>query len=66
VPVTLVSISGLSVPAATPPAMPEVRNKLDAMGGRAAPSSAEEYTQALLAEVAATEQMMKAARLEPQ
>jgi tripartite-type tricarboxylate transporter receptor subunit TctC len=79
-PVTLVSIGGLSVPAATPPAVvrritdtlaralatPEVRARIEALGGQVAPSTPDEYAQALRAEMAATEKMMKAARLEAQ
>ena len=80
VPVTLVSFGGLSVPAATPPpvvrriadalqkalATPEVRARLDALGGQTLPSSPEEYTEALRGEIAQADKMMKAARLEPQ
>lgn len=79
-PVTLVSIGGLSVPAATPQpvvrritdalaralATPELRARIEALGGQVAPSTPEEYAQALRAEIAAAEKMMKAARLEAQ
>lgn len=79
-PVTLVSIGGLSVPAATPQPVvrritdalaralstPEVRARIEALGGQVAPSTPEEYAQALRAEIAAAEKMMKAARLEAQ
>ena len=80
VPVTLVSYGGLSVPAGTPPkivkqvadalnkalAMPEVRKKLESQGGTVAPSTPEEFAENFRAEVARTERMMKAAKLEPQ
>lgn len=78
--VSLVSFGGLSVPAGTPApivrriadalnkalAMPEVRAKLEAQGSIVAPSTPEEYAQTLKDEIALTERMMKAARLEPQ
>lgn len=78
--VSLVSIGGLSVPARTPPAVvaritdalnqalarPELRARLDALGGRAAPSTGKEYTAALQAEIAQTEKMMQIGRIEPQ
>jgi tripartite-type tricarboxylate transporter receptor subunit TctC len=74
------SFGGLSVPAATPApivkrlsealaqvlANPEVRAKLEAQGGTVAPSSPEEFRDALFAEIALTERMMKSAKLEAQ
>lgn len=76
---TLQSFGGLSVPAGTPApvvarigdalakalAQPEVRAKLEANGGLAAPSTPEQYTEQLRAEIGLAERMMKAARLEP-
>jgi tripartite-type tricarboxylate transporter receptor subunit TctC len=78
--VTLVSFGGLSVPAGTPApivrrlaetldavlAQPEVRRRLEANGGMVAPASSEAYTEALRAEIAQTEKMMKLAKLEAQ
>lgn len=78
--VEVVSFGGLAVPAGTPPAIvrrinellrevlakPEVRATIDSQGATVAPSSPEEYTEAMRAEIALTERMMKAARLEPQ
>jgi tripartite-type tricarboxylate transporter receptor subunit TctC len=80
VPVTLTSIGGLSVPAGTPApivkrlgevlnqtlARPDVRAKLEALGGSITPSTPEEYTAALRDEIAMTEKLMAAAKLEPQ
>ncbi len=74
------SFGGLSVPAGTPEpvvkrisdalsqalATPEVRAKLEALGGKVAPSTPQELTDALLAEISLTERMMKAAKLEAQ
>lgn len=74
------SFGGLSVPAATPApivkriaealtkalAMPEVRARLEAQGGTVAPSTPEEYRDALMAEIGLTEKMMKSAKLEAQ
>lgn len=74
------SFGGLSVPAGTPApivkrisealskalATPEVRAKLEAQGGAVAPSSPEEYRDALFAEIGLTEKMMKSAKLEAQ
>ena len=71
---------GESVPAGTPApivkrisealskalATPEVRAKLEAQGGAVAPSSPEEYRDALFAEIGLTEKMMKSAKLEAQ
>jgi len=76
----LTSFGGLSVPAGTPApivkrlsealakalAMPEVRARLEAQGGTVAPSSPEEYRDALQAEIGLTERMMKSAKLEAQ
>ncbi|MEK7345900.1 MAG: tripartite tricarboxylate transporter substrate binding protein [Pseudomonadota bacterium] len=76
----LTSFGGLSVPAGTPApvvkrlsealnqvlAMPEVRTRLEAQGGSVAPASPEEYRDALQAEMALTERMMKSAKLEAQ
>ena len=75
--VSLVSFGGLSVPAGTPApivarlnatlrevlARPELRAKLD-NGGLIEPSSPEQYTEALRAEIAKTERMVKLARIE--
>jgi tripartite-type tricarboxylate transporter receptor subunit TctC len=80
VPVTLVSIGGLSVPVGTPQtvvkhladtlnkalARADVRSRIDALGGRTAPSTPEEYAAALRDEIALTEKLMAAARLEAQ
>ncbi len=74
------SFGGLSVPTGTPEpvvkrisdalsqalATPEVRAKLEALGGKVAPSTPQELTDALLAEISLTERMMKAAKLEAQ
>ena len=76
----LSSFGGLSVPAGTPApivrrlsealtqalAMPEVRAKLEAQGGTVAPSTPEEFRDALQAEIGLTERMMKSARIEAQ
>ena len=78
--VQISSFGGLSVPAGTPAplvkrlsealskvlAMPEVRSRLEAQGGMVAPSSPEEYRDALQAEIGLTERMMKSAKLEAQ
>ncbi len=78
--VTLTSIGGLSVPAGTPAPIvkrlsetlnqaltrPDVRAKIDALGGRITPSTPEEYTAALRDEIATTEKLMAAAKLEAQ
>lgn len=78
--VEIVSFGGLAVPAGTPVAIvrrinevlrealanPEVRARLEAQGGPPAPSSPEEFTQAMRAEIELTEKMMKAAHLQPQ
>lgn len=75
----LQSFGGLSVPAGTPApvvarigdalnkvlALPEVRAKLEANGGQAAPSTPEQYTEQLRAEIGLAERLMKAAKLEP-
>ena len=47
-------------------ATPEVRAKLEAQGGAVAPSTPEEYRDALFAEIGLTEKMMKSAKLEAQ
>lgn len=78
--VNLTSFGGLSLPVGTPTpvvqrvtealqaalARPDVRNKLESLGGRVTPSSAQEYAEALRAEVAQTELMMKLAKVEAQ
>ena len=78
--VQISSFGGLSVPAGTSAplvkrlsealskvlAMPEVRSRLEAQGGMVAPSSPEEYRDALQAEIGLTERMMKSAKLEAQ
>ncbi|WP_240788537.1 Bug family tripartite tricarboxylate transporter substrate binding protein [Ramlibacter henchirensis] len=78
--INLVSFGGLSVPAGTPApivkrisdalnkalADPQVRAKLEANGSIVAPSTAQEYAQNLQAEIANTEAMMKAAKIEAQ
>lgn len=75
---SLVSFGGLSVPAGTPApivqrisqalqqalAQPKVRAKLEAQGSIVAPSSAEEYTEDLQAEIALAEQMLRAAKIQ--
>lgn len=77
---SVTSFGGLSVPAATPApivkrisealakalAMPEVRARLEAQGGTVAPSTPEEYRDALFAEIGLTEKMMKSAKLDAQ
>ena len=45
---------------------PEVRAKLEAQGGTVAPSTPEEFRDALQAEIGLTERMMKSARIEAQ
>ena len=79
VPIVLQSFGGLSVPAGTPApivarigdalrkvlANPEVRAKLEANGGQAAPSTPEQYTEQLRAEIGQAEKLMKAAKLDP-
>ena len=74
------SFGGLSVPVGTPEAivrklsqslatalaMPEVRAKLEAQGAAVAPSTPQEYRDALAAEIGLTEKMMASAHLEPQ
>ncbi|MBL8350348.1 MAG: tripartite tricarboxylate transporter substrate binding protein [Burkholderiaceae bacterium] len=80
VPVALVSIGGLSVPAGTPKPViariagtlkaaldrPEVQARLDALGAGADWASADDYTAALRAEIGLTDRLMAAARLEAQ
>lgn len=76
----ITSFGGLSVPAGTPApivkrlsevlsqalANPDVRSKLEAQGGVVAPSTPEEFKDALYAEIGLTERMMKSAKLEAQ
>lgn len=71
--IALVSFSGLSVPKATPEpvqqkiraalakalAMPEVRAKIEASGATLVPSTPAQFSDALLAEIALTERLMK-------
>lgn len=78
--VAVASFGGLSVPAATPApivkrleealakvlAQPELRTRLEANGGVVWPSSPQEYTDNLRAEIALTERMMKLAKLDAQ
>lgn len=80
VPVTLASFGGLSVPAGTPAtivqrisdaldaalARPETRAKIEALGGQVAPSTPQEFADAIKAEIVVTEKMMKIAGLEAQ
>ena len=80
VPVTMVSFGGLSVPAGTPKPIterigaalnqalttPEVKAKLELLGGTQATSTPEEYAAMLRAEIALTAKMMKAAKIEQQ
>jgi tripartite-type tricarboxylate transporter receptor subunit TctC len=77
---SITSFGGLSVPSGTPApvvkriaealnkalATPEVKARLEAQGGTVAPSSPEEYRDALQAEIGLTEKMMKSAKLEAQ
>ncbi len=77
---SITSFGGLSVPSGTPApvvkriaealtkalATPEVKTRLEAQGGSLAPSSPEEYRDALQAEIGLTEKMMKSAKLEAQ
>lgn len=77
---SITSFGGLSVPSGTPVpvikriaealnkalATPEVKARLEAQGGTVAPSSPEEYRDALQAEIGLTEKMMKSAKLEAQ
>ncbi len=79
-PIALTSIGGLSVPAGTPPAVvrrigealnaalasPEVRTKIEDLGGRVAPTTPDEYTALVRQEIATTEKLMAAAKLEAQ
>jgi tripartite-type tricarboxylate transporter receptor subunit TctC len=78
--INLVSFGGLSVPAGTPApivdrigkalnkalADPKVRAKLEANGSIVAPSTPQEYAENLKAEIANTEGMMRAAKIEAQ
>lgn len=75
----VVSFGGLAVPAGTPApivarinevlraalAKPEVKMAIESQGSTPAPTSAQEYTEIMRAEIDKTERMMKAARLEP-
>ncbi len=75
----VVSFGGLAVPAGTPApivarinealraalAKPEVKAAIESQGSSPAPSTAQEYAEAMRAEIDKTERMMKAARLEP-
>lgn len=77
---SITSFGGLSVPSGTPAPVvkriaealtkalgtPEVKTRLEAQGGSVAPSSPEEYRDALQAEIGLTEKMMKSAKLEAQ
>ena len=79
-PVVLTSMGGLSVPAGTPQpivqriaealtaalARPDVKTKIEALGGRTAPTTPDEYAAALRAEIGMAEKMMAAARLDAQ
>lgn len=74
----VVSFGGLAVPAGTPApliarinealraalAKPEVRTAIESQGSTPAPSTPQEYTEIMRAEIDKTERMMKAARLE--
>jgi tripartite-type tricarboxylate transporter receptor subunit TctC len=74
----IVSFGGLAVPAGTPQpiiarineamrealAKPDVRAAIEAQGSTPAPTSPREYTEIMRAEIAQTERMMKAARIE--
>lgn len=76
---SLQSFGGLSVPAGTPAAVvarigdalaralatPDVRSKLEVNGGHAAPSTSEQYTELMRAEISQAEKLMKAAKLDP-
>lgn len=78
--ITLISFGGLSVPAGTPApitrrigdalqqalAEPQVRAKLEANGSTVAPSTPQEYVESFKAEIALTDKMMKAAKIEAQ
>ncbi len=76
----LISDCGLAVPAGTPApivrrinevlrealARPEIKAYLDRLGVQPAPSGAQEFADDMKAEMARTEKMMKAAKLDPQ
>ena len=78
--VVVTGFGGLAVPAGTPPAIigrinevmrealarPDLYAKLAAQGSPPEPTSPEEFTQAMRAEIVLTERMMKAAGLEPE
>ena len=77
---SLVSFGGLSVPAGTQDRLvislnevlnrtlerPDVRAKVELLGGAIAPSTPEQYAEDLKAEIALTERMMRVAKLEAQ
>lgn len=78
--VDLTSFGGLAVPAGTPAPIvrrlsevlrealsrPDIKAYLERLGVQPAPGSPEEFAEHMKAEMARTERMMKAARLEPQ
>ncbi|MBP6903467.1 MAG: tripartite tricarboxylate transporter substrate binding protein [Burkholderiaceae bacterium] len=78
--VEVVSFGGLAVPAGTPAPIvrrlnellrealgkPEVRAAIEVLGATPAPGTPEEHAEAMRAEIALTERMMKAAHLDPQ
>ena len=78
--VDLTSFGGLAVPAGTPAPIvrrlsevlrealsrPDINAYLERLGVQPAPGSPEEFAEHMKAEMARTERMMKAARLEPQ
>jgi tripartite-type tricarboxylate transporter receptor subunit TctC len=78
--VLVVSFGGVSVPKGTPTPVverirealgkalesPEVQTKIEATGATVAPSTSEEFTDAMRAEIALTEQVMKVADIDPQ
>ncbi|GAP36199.1 tripartite tricarboxylate transporter substrate binding protein [Piscinibacter sakaiensis] len=80
VPVAFTSSGGLSLPAGTPPAIvrrvtevlndalarPEVRTRIEDLGGRVAPTTPQAYAALLRQEIDATEKLMAAARIEAQ
>jgi tripartite-type tricarboxylate transporter receptor subunit TctC len=77
---SLSSVGGLSVPAATPPAIvkiisealqaalmsAETRARFEALGGQTAPAGSAEYTEMLRAEIGMAARLMQAANLEAQ
>jgi tripartite-type tricarboxylate transporter receptor subunit TctC len=78
--VEIIGFGGLAVPAGTPPAIinriyevmrealarPDIRARMEAQGNPPRLAGPEEFTAAMRAEIALTEKMMKAARLEAQ